>query len=374
MNTVPDIQAQANQVRKALAEALSGGQIYAPGVADIPDINSLDDSFAETAVIVQTSGSSAHPKRVALSASALKASAIATEKSIGSGPWILTLPINYIAGLQVINRAMLSDTPLIALNPDFDAEQLHKAIDSNNLADAKISLVAAQLGRLLDEIEALNTKNAQKGEDLAKSIARIDTMLIGGGRIDPKLRERATKMGWNTIATYGATETAGGCVYDGYPLSGVDLSLRAQGLAISGPMLALGYLPPVPDIHMRRFFTEDGKRWWDTGDRAQVTQGRLSILGRNDRTVDVGGLKANLDEIEALIGVPVVAIPDPQWGHKIIGFTTERNNLKPDFREILDAGIGKHAVPREFIKLANLPLNANGKIDYQALKRIAENE
>src|SRR5690606_27316698 len=113
----------------------------------------------------QTSGSSATPKRVALSAAALKASATATAKIIGEGPWILTLPINYIAGLQVINRALQAGTELVALEPSFSAAELSEALDRHNLEGAKISLVAAQLGRLLDEVG---------DSSIAKSIARID--------------------------------------------------------------------------------------------------------------------------------------------------------------------------------------------------------
>src|SRR5690606_3439017 len=99
------------------------------------------------------------------------------------------------------------------------------------------------------------------------------------------------------------------------------------------------------------------KRWWVTGDRASVKQGKLSILGRNDRTVDVGGLKANLDEVESIIGVPVVGIPDPKWGHKIVAFTLPEYIAKPDLVEMLKAKIGSHAIPRKFLSLKQYPLN-----------------
>lgn len=359
------LQQLANAARSSLTAALSGGEIYAPNGMSIQKIDALPSNFQETAVVVQTSGSSATPKRVALSATALKASADATASTIGEGSWILALPINYIAGLQVINRAIQAGSELVALDPGFTASELSAALDSHDLAGAKISLVAAQLARLLDE--------AEQGA-LAASIARIDTMLIGGGRIDPQLRERAAKLGWNTVATYGATETSGGCVYDGYPLPGVDLSLGEQGLAVSGPMLALGYLPPVPVESENRFFTSAGRRWWATGDRASIQQGRLSILGRNDRTVDVGGLKANLDEIESIIGVPVVAIPDLKWGHAIVAFTSANQSTKAEFAVMLESKIGKHAIPRNFLHLKQYPLIENGKIDYQALTRTAQDE
>src|SRR5690606_27560169 len=156
------LQQQADAAMTSLSTALSGGKIYAPAGAVIPEVDALP-GFQETAVVVQTSGSSATPKRVALSAAALKASATATAKIIGEGPWILTLPINYIAGLQVINRALQAGTELVALEPSFSAAELSEALDRHNLEGAKISLVAAQLGRLLDEVEQVDLDGIGNG-------------------------------------------------------------------------------------------------------------------------------------------------------------------------------------------------------------------
>ena len=68
-----------------------------PEVHGLPD--SVDDSVA---FIVETSGSTGTPKRVELSVAAALASAHASAKRLGgSGRWLLGLPINYVAGLNV---------------------------------------------------------------------------------------------------------------------------------------------------------------------------------------------------------------------------------------------------------------------------------
>ena len=63
---------------------------------------------APPALTVSTSGSTGAPKDVELSATAVRASATAAlERLGGPGHWLLALPVNYVAGLQVIARSIL---------------------------------------------------------------------------------------------------------------------------------------------------------------------------------------------------------------------------------------------------------------------------
>src|SRR6478735_6394739 len=58
-------------------------------------------------LVVETSGSTGRPKRVVLSRRAVLASVRATERRLGgSGRWLLTLPVSYVAGLQVACRSL----------------------------------------------------------------------------------------------------------------------------------------------------------------------------------------------------------------------------------------------------------------------------
>ena len=66
-------------------------------------------------------------------------------------------------------------------------------------------------------------------------------MLVGGAATDPALLARAREAGVAVVTTYGMTETAGGCVYDGAPLDGVRVAGRRRRRGTAGPMLALGY-------------------------------------------------------------------------------------------------------------------------------------
>ena len=49
-------------------------------------------------------------------------------------------------------------------------------------------------------------------------LRRFDGILVGGQALSPELRERAEQLGARIVSTYGSSETAGGCVYDGVPI------------------------------------------------------------------------------------------------------------------------------------------------------------
>ena len=72
------------------------------------------------------------------------------------------------------------------------------------------SLVAAQLDKALADPVAPRRRWPS-----------LDAVLIGGGPMPAGVAERASAAGISVVRTYGMSETAGGCVYDGVPLDGV---------------------------------------------------------------------------------------------------------------------------------------------------------
>ena len=50
------------------------------------------------------------------------------------------------------------------------------------------------------------------------------------------------------VRTYGMSETAGGCVYDGLPLDGVRMRIDDGRVVLGGATLAKGYRNPVSPI------------------------------------------------------------------------------------------------------------------------------
>jgi len=106
----------------ALADALAGRQavfVTGPEVnGKMPEThglpNEVDDNLA---LIVESSGSTGAPKRIRLSRQALLASAQAADSVLGGpGQWLLALPINYIAGSNVLIRSLVAEQQPVLMN------------------------------------------------------------------------------------------------------------------------------------------------------------------------------------------------------------------------------------------------------------------
>src|SRR2546423_1542804 len=94
----------------ALRDALGGGPAVLPVAPRAAPVAGEPGDGA--AVVIATSGSTGDPKHVVLSAAALRASAHATALRTG-GParWLLALPAQHVAGVQVVVRALLAGEP-----------------------------------------------------------------------------------------------------------------------------------------------------------------------------------------------------------------------------------------------------------------------
>src|SRR5664279_14507 len=148
-------------------------------------------------LVIETSGSTGIPKRVALSRFAMQASASATHRRLGGpGQWLLALPASHVAGVQVLFRSVLADTEPVILD---EYDDLVAAAAAMSGPHRYVSLVPTQLTRMLSS-----------DRDVA-ALATFDVILLGGAAIDPALRKSAADVGLTVVATYGMSETCGGC-------------------------------------------------------------------------------------------------------------------------------------------------------------------
>ena len=305
-------------------------------------------------LLIETSGSTGQPKRVVLSRSAIVASVEASARRLGArGQWVLALPSSYVAGVQVICRSLLAGhQPLLV-------EGLDLAGAESRDTQLFTSLVPTQLHRLLD----------QPGQ--VEALRRLHTILLGGGPIDPALRTRAEAEGLRLVATYGASETAGGCVYDGLPLDGVALAIGTDGrVRIGGPTVFDGY---DGDPELTAETLVDG--WYLTSDVGRLDEdGRLHVLGRIDDVVISGGVNVPLPAVAARLrahpgidAVEVLGVPDEEWVTRVVAFVVGRGD---DLRAWVAEVHPRSWAPQQVVVLPALPLLANGKADRQALKAL----
>jgi O-succinylbenzoic acid--CoA ligase len=325
-----------------------------------PTLDELDAWLARPAepepVVVETSGSTGRPKRVVLSRRAVRASGTATAARLGgTGPWVLALPMTYVAGLQVACRSLAAGHRPVLLD---DHSSLAEAVAAAGDAPY-VSLVATQLVRAL------------RSPDDTAALARCAAVLVGGGPVDRQLRERATDSGLRVVATYGAAETAGGCVYDGLPLDGVAVAIGATGrIRIGGPTLFDGY---DGDPALTADVLVDG--WYLTPDAGRFDEdGRLQVLGRLDDMVISGGVKvpagvvaARLREHPAVRAAEVGGVDDEEWGRRVVAWVVGELTLD-EARDWVAAAHPRSWAPRELVLLDELPLLSNGKVDRMALR------
>jgi O-succinylbenzoic acid--CoA ligase len=316
---------------------------------------------AGIALVIATSGSTGEPKGAQLSHAALQASARATHARIGREPddrWLSCLPWQHIGGLQVLLRARLLDIPL----------EIHErfAVEAVAASGATlVSLVPTQLVRLLDA-----------GVDLR----RFRVILLGGAAAPTTLLDRARDAGAPVVTTYGMSETSGGCVYDGRPLDGVELSIADDGrIRVRGPVVMAGYrLRPDRSAEV---LADDG--WLTTGDLGAIDDdGMLTVLGRADDVIVSGGENVAADAVAGVLAghpdvveVVVTGVPDPQWGQRVVAVVVAGAGTPPslaELRELCAVRLPPAAAPRALVVVDELPRLVSGKPDRLAVQRIAQ--
>jgi O-succinylbenzoic acid--CoA ligase len=310
-------------------------------------------------LVIATSGSTGEPKRVVLSRSAMRASALATEERLGGpGQWVLNLPPTYVAGVQVLFRSVVAGTEPLLLHHGLAATQ------GRLTGRTYISLVPTQLVRIMDSM-------GDRGG--IEALAGFHAVLIGGGPLPPPVRKHAERNGIRVVQTYGMSETCGGCVYDGTPLYGVQVRIDEGGeVLLRGPMLFDGY-EGEPERTARAL--DDG--WFRTDDLGEIdADGRLRVLGRSDDVIISGGVKVPARAVAAMISagdsaqaVEVVGVPDPEWGQRVVAVVA--GDQEVSLEQVRDLVEPRAWAPRQLVVLEQIPLLPNGKTDRVTLRELA---
>ncbi|WP_439898772.1 amino acid adenylation domain-containing protein, partial [Pseudomonas costantinii] len=224
----------------------------------------------------------------------------------------------------------------------------------------------------------------------------LKTLLIGGDR----LRQFNTPRRFNLVNNYGPTEAtvvatsglieAGKTLHIGKPVANAQVyvldaqqQLLPQGVAgelyVAGAGVARGYLnreQMTAERFLKDPFSCDPQaRMYRTGDLVRWREdGTLEYLGRNDDQVKIRGVRIELGEIESRLGEQAQireAVVLARDGRLVAYFTEHFTQPQPvdieALRSALQAQLPEYMVPAAYVRLDNLPLTANGKLDRQAL-------
>ena len=205
----------------------------------------------------------------------------------------------------------------------------------------------------------------------------LTRMIVAGELVRPGVPEAFTaRYGMPLGTMYGmtelgviATDLTGGLRPEVEPTQGLELRERGGELHIR--MAESPYLGPTDPARW-----SDG--WLHTRDAARIDPGtgRVTILGRRDSQVSIGGLKVDLTEVEqTLCGVPGVTAAVVVFADGAIqAYATLGDGTGPDeVRAKLAVEIAAFKLPRHLRVLPELPRTATGKIlrDGAALRAAA---
>jgi O-succinylbenzoic acid--CoA ligase len=344
---------------------------------------------AEVAVVASTSGSTGDPAGVLLPTSALRAAAEGFSVRAGQPEghrWVAALPLHHAGGLMVAARSVVAGTTPVAVaslggaepfTVAAFAEATRRALELSARDDRPlaVSLVPPMLA-LLDSAGAT-------GWDL---LAEYDAVLVGGAATPKALVDRLLFAGVHVFTSYGMTETCGGAVFDRRPLPGVRVEVEPDGrLSITGHQVALGYRDGR-DPH--RWSTDhQGHRRFLTDDLGQVgADGLISVAGRADdvvqvagASVSVGAVRAVLEADAAVTAAEVVALPDQEWGSRLVAAVVpcdprevrvgadDRAHVADELGDLVEQALGRAARPRVIHMVDSLPTLESGKVDRRAV-------
>jgi len=240
---------------------------------------------------------------------------------------------------------------------------------------------------------------------LPERAARLRRIIVGGEALPAGLAATIyQRYGGNVTLynEYGPTETTVGCVVHTYrpddPYGTVPIGVPVANtraylldahqqlvpygttgeLYVGGAQVGLGYWGR-DELTGRRFVPDPfapGEKLYRTGDLARWLPGEvLMYVGRADEQVKIRGYRVEPGEIESrLLAHPavtaaVVTVQTSEAGDKylVAHYATGGPAEPGELRAFLSASLPGYMVPAHFVRVPEMPLTPNGKVDKQAL-------
>ena len=327
-------------------------------------------------VLVHTSGSTGKPKPMMVEKKRMLNSARITCDFLGLKPGdsaLLCMSLDYIAGKMVVVRSIERHLHLISVSP---SGHPLKDID---LKDANGKDVNGEI--TFAAMVPMQVYNTLQVPEERERLTHIRHLIIGGGAIDASLEKELQALPGNIAiwSTYGMTETLshialrrinGAEASEWYqPFDSVKISQTEEGcLVIDAPLVCAETLVTNDIVEIESYIYN------------KVEKLRFRIKGRKDNVICSGGIKIQIEEVEALLKphlekpFMLVKKKDEKFG-EIAVLLTEDEDLKKveatirrllsgksdDSNKSSESKSHKYWIPREFRYVEHLPLTETGK-------------
>jgi long-chain acyl-CoA synthetase len=361
---------EPNAIAGYTRDDVSGGHLYrrANGHSHPP-------IYPELALLLPTSGSTGSPKLVRLAHRNLHANACAIVDYLGIDPeerCITSLPMAYSYGLSVLHTHLQAGASVLMTTTSFvqrDFWTLLRDRGATSLAGVPYHYEVLLRMRLLE-----------------RDIPSLRTLTQAGGRLSPEriaeLASLAKTRGWRFFVMYGQTEATARISYVpperldekigsvGIPIPGGSLAIDAASheLLYTGPNVMLGYAESRADLSKG---DELGGRL-ATGDLAtQDDDGYFFIVGRRKRFLKIFGKRFSLDDMEELIGRHTGQAVACFGDDDRVRVAIDRSTNEEVVAKVLKSTMNLHPNAFRIVCVDTLPRLANGKFDYQSLRRYA---
>jgi malonyl-CoA/methylmalonyl-CoA synthetase len=339
----------------------------------------------DTAAILFTSGTTGKSKGAMITHGNLSSNAFALKKYwgfTGDDTLLHALPIFHVHGLFVaLHTALLSASKIIFLEK-FDIPQVNESLKDSSVMMGVPTFYSRLIG----------AKNFDRG-----IYEGIRLFISGSAPLTEKtFNEFKDKTGHLILERYGMTETG---MITSNPLVGErvegtvgfslpDIKIRARKdnkilspnekgvIEVKGPNVFKGYWQM--EDKTKEEFTDDG--FFITGDIGQIDEsGRLTLSGRSGDMIISGGYNVYPKEIEIILNTingiqesAVIGAKHEDFGECPIAIlvSDDPDNLISDnfINSLLQESLAKYKIPKSYIWINSLPINAMGKVQKKDLR------
>ena len=353
----------------------------------------LEDFFSEwnndrDRVLVHTSGSTGKPKPMMVEKKRMLNSARITCDFLGLKPGdsaLLCMSLDYIAGKMVVVRSIERHLHLISVSPS------GHPLKDINLKDANGKDVNGEI--TFAAMVPMQVYNTLQVPEERERLTHVRHLIIGGGAIDASLEKELRSLPGNIAiwSTYGMTETLshialrrinGAEASEWYqPFDSVKISQTDEGcLVIDAPLVCAETLVTNDIVEIEPYIYNKVENHEEVGNHNKVEKLRFRIKGRKDNVICSGGIKIQIEEVEALLKPhlekPFMIAKKKDWKFgEIAVLLTEDEDIKKveatvrrllsgksdDSNKSSESKSHKYWIPREFRYVEHLPLTETGK-------------